>query len=181
MRTEQQMFDLILATARDDDRIRAVIMNGSRANPTAPCDFFQDYDIVYLVTDVEPFRHNLEWIARFGELMILQLPDEMDDPPPVDAPGFAYLMQFADGNRIDLTIHPVGRLDALEEDSQTIVLLDKDGIPPAVPAGQRPRLLAEAADRQTVRGLLQRVLVGVALCGEGPVAPGDRLRKADAG
>ena len=26
--------------------------------------------------------------------MILQLPDEMDDPPPVDAPGFAYLMQL---------------------------------------------------------------------------------------
>ncbi len=133
MRTEQQMFDLILGTARDDDRIRAVIMNGSRANPDAPRDFFQDYDIVYVVTDVEPFRHNLAWIARFGELMILQLPDEMEDPPPVDAPGFAYLMQFADGNRIDLTIHPVNRLDALGDDSQTIVLLDKDGILPSFP------------------------------------------------
>lgn len=135
MRSEQEMFDLILNTAREDERIRAVIMNGSRANPNAPHDFFQDYDIVYVVTDHEPFRHNLEWIKRFGEMMILQLPDEMSDPPPVDSAGFAYLMQLMDGNRIDLTIFPLANLDELEDDSQTIVLLDKDGIirsfPPA--------------------------------------------------
>jgi aminoglycoside 6-adenylyltransferase len=35
MRSEQEMFDLILSTARTDPRIRAVIMNGSRANPNA--------------------------------------------------------------------------------------------------------------------------------------------------
>ena len=40
MRSEQEMFDLILQTAREDDRIRAVIMNGSRANPSAPRDIF---------------------------------------------------------------------------------------------------------------------------------------------
>ena len=32
MRTEKEMFDLILGTASNDERIRAVIMNGSRAN-----------------------------------------------------------------------------------------------------------------------------------------------------
>ncbi len=66
MRSEQTMLDLILDTARRDDRIRAVITNGSRTNPNAPRDPFQDYDIVYLVTDVAPFRHNLAWIERFG-------------------------------------------------------------------------------------------------------------------
>ena len=141
MRSEQEMFDLILNTAREDERIRAVIMNGSRANPNAPKDFFQDYDIVYVVTDHEPFRHNLEWIKRFGEMMILQLPDEMADPPPVESAGFAYLMQFMDGNRIDLTIFPVANLDELEDDSQTIVLLDKDGIiRPFPPASDRDYL-----------------------------------------
>ncbi len=30
MRSEQEMLDLILTTAREDERIRAVIMNGSR-------------------------------------------------------------------------------------------------------------------------------------------------------
>jgi aminoglycoside 6-adenylyltransferase len=130
MRTEQEMLDLILDTARQDERIRAVILNGSRANPNAPRDPFQDFDIVYVVTDVEPFRHNLAWIERFGELMILQLPDEMQDPPPAPArdDAFCYLMQFTDGNRIDLGICPASAVGDLERDSLSVLLLDKDGI-----------------------------------------------------
>ena len=46
MRSEQEMLDLIVGIAREDKCIRAVIMNGSRANPNAPRDFFQDFDIV---------------------------------------------------------------------------------------------------------------------------------------
>jgi len=133
MRSEQEMLDLILETARADERIRAVIMNGSRANPNAPRDRFQDFDIVYIVTDVEPFRHNLEWIKRFGELMILQMPDDMADPPPENPLGFTYLMQFADGNRIDLGIDPPAMLAEIIKDSQSILLLDKDGIVPPLP------------------------------------------------
>lgn len=128
MRSEQEMLDLILDTARSDDRIRAVIMNGSRANPNAPKDFFQDFDVVYIVTDPLPFRNNFEWIKRFGGLMILQLPDEMRDPPAADDEGFAYLMQFADGNRIDLGIYPIAQLNERCKDSLTVVLLDKDGL-----------------------------------------------------
>ncbi len=132
MRSEQEMFDLILATARQDERIRAVILNGSRANPNAPQDFFQDYDVVYIVTEVAPFKRSLEWIRRFGELMILQLPDDMEDPPPLGGDHYAYLMQFSDGNRIDLSIFPLDRLAELENDSETILLLDKDGLFPSL-------------------------------------------------
>ena len=143
MRSEQEMFDLILTIARDDERIRAVIMNGSRANPNAPRDFFQDYDVVYVVTDVAPFKNNLEWIKRFGELMILQMPEEMQYPPPNDDGGFEYLMQFMDGNRIDLGIYPLSMLDELVKDSLTLVLLDKDGVitslPPASESDHLPK------------------------------------------
>lgn len=128
MRSEQEMIELIINTARNDDRIRAVIMNGSRANPNAPRDFFQDYDIVYLVTDVPSFKQAPNWIKRFGELMIMQLPDDMLDPPPSDNEGYAYLMQFSDGNRIDLNLYPIAKLDQLKEDSLSVLLLDKDGI-----------------------------------------------------
>ena len=137
MRTEQEMLELIVATARDDERIRAVIMNGSRANPNAPRDPFQDFDVVYIVEDVAPFRHNYEWIKRFGELMILQMPEDMQDPPPSDDGGFAYLMQFADGNRIDLGIFPLAQLGELTKDSLSLLLLDKDGlIEPFAPADE---------------------------------------------
>jgi len=135
MRSEQEMLDLILETARQDERIRAVIMNGSRANPNAPKDRFQDFDIVYIVTDVTPFRYNLEWIKRFGDLMILQMPEDMQDLPPAQNGGFVYLMQFTDGNRIDLGIDPPSMIGEIVADSQSIVLLDKDGrIPPLPPA-----------------------------------------------
>jgi aminoglycoside 6-adenylyltransferase len=138
------MLALILSTAQDDERIRAVIMNGSRANPNSPRDPFQDFDIVYLVTDIAPFKNNREWIKRFGELMILQLPDEMQDPPPDPHNGFAYLMQFMDGNRIDLTIYPIDKLAERGQDSLSLLLLDKDGvIGPLPPPSERdylPRL-----------------------------------------
>jgi len=125
MRTEQEMLELILDTAREDERIRAVIMNGSRANPNAPRDLFQDFDIVYIVTDVAPFRKDAAWIERFGELMILQIPEDMENSPPREDGGFTYLMQFTDGNRIDLGLCP---LAGLRGDSLNILLLDKDGL-----------------------------------------------------
>jgi len=130
MRSEQEMLDLIIDTARKDERVRAVIMNGSRINPNAPKDFFQDYDVVYLVTEKCSFLADPGWIKVFGELMILQLPDEMSDPPPEGKDVYGYLMQFADGNRIDLSLFPVSKLDKLEDDSLTLTLLDKDGILP---------------------------------------------------
>lgn len=123
MRSEQEMLELIVETARADERIRAVIMNGSRANPNAPRDIFQDFDIVYLVTDVAPFKNNFEWIKRFGEIMIMQLPEEMDDPAPTGGDMAVYLMQFTDGNRIDLGIDPLSMRDEILSDSLSAVLL----------------------------------------------------------
>ena len=141
MRSEQEMLELILSTARQDERVRAVILNGSRANPNARRDIFQDYDIVYVVTEVSSFKEDPAWIERFGELMILQLPDDMLDPPAGDDEGYAYLMQFTDGNRIDLSLYPLARLAELERDSQSLLLLDKDGlIAPFPPASDRDYL-----------------------------------------
>ena len=128
MRSENEMLRLIVDTPRCDDRIRAVILNGSRANPNARRDIFQDFDLVYLVTGDAPFREDHTWIKRFGETMIVQMPEAMEDPPPDNAGSFAYLMQFADGNRIDLGLFPVARLSELERDSLSFLLLDKDGI-----------------------------------------------------
>jgi aminoglycoside 6-adenylyltransferase len=143
MRSEREMLDLILNTARQDERIRAVIMNGSRANPGAAGDIFQDYDIVYIVSDVNSFKNDPDWIDCFGERMILQLPDDMDDPPPMGGDHYAYLMQFSDGNRIDLGIFPAAKLNELEKDSLSVLLLDKDGIigslPPADESGYLPK------------------------------------------
>lgn len=141
MRSEQEMLELIVNTARSDGRIRAAILNGSRANPNARRDIFQDFDVAYLVTDVDSFREDHAWIDRFGEIMILQMPEAMGDPPPVNDGRFTYLMQFTDGNRIDLTLLPIARLRELKRDSLSLLLLDKDGvIEPFPPPSERDYL-----------------------------------------
>ena len=135
MRSEQDMMDLILAVARQDDRIRVVVMNGSRVNPNAPKDIFQDYDIVYLVTDLGSFLADHTWVDVFGERMIMQKPDDMAMFPSEGTGSFAYLMQFMDGNRIDLTLEPLDDMTVYHNDDKlTVVLLDKDNRIPAIPA-----------------------------------------------
>ena len=134
MRTEQEMFDLILDFALKDERVRVVTMNGSRANPNAPRDDFQDYDIVFVVTEMASFLADDAWLDYFGERVIMQKPDAMELFPSDDRSRFAYLMQFEDGNRIDLTLLPLQELEPyLKEDSMLRVLLDKDGRVPALP------------------------------------------------
>jgi aminoglycoside 6-adenylyltransferase len=125
--TPQDLQRHILSIAREDDRIRAVILNGSRVNPRAPADIFQDFDVMFLVRDVEMFKNDPDWIEIFGPMMILQLPDDMGASAEVPRETYAYLMQLLDGNRIDLTLAPYAHYDQLEPDSLSLVLLDKDG------------------------------------------------------
>ena len=138
MRTEQETFDLILNVAREDSRIRAVYLNGSRVNPNASKDIFQDYDVVYLVTETKSFIQDKNWINVFGELIILQLPDEMDKIAGKEwhfDRCYGYLMQYADGNRIDLHIETLESvLEEYQTDKLTVTLLDKDNVLPKIPA-----------------------------------------------
>ena len=130
MRTPKEMFDLILGVAKEDERIRAVTMGGSRANKDCPVDVYQDFDIVFFVKDVAPFWDNEEWIAeKFGKPSLLQKPESMDLIPPDNDGNYVYLMIFPDGNRIDLqfTSWPY------EDDGEPmILLLDKDGTFPKI-------------------------------------------------
>lgn len=136
MRTEKEMMNLILGTAQRDERIRAVIMNGSRVNPNVKSDIFQDYDIVYIVKNIDSITRDHSWIDVFGERIILQMPEGKVMPPPLGDGRWTYLMWFKDGNRIDLTLIPLEKREALmQPDSLSKLLLDKDGIigtlPPA--------------------------------------------------
>lgn len=135
MRSEKEMLDLILGVAERDERIRAVYMNGSRTNKNAPKDIFQDYDIVYVVTQTAPFIEDEKWIDIFGERMYMQCPELMDSyiGQSVDFDsGYGWLIQFADGNRLDLHVLPVGK-DNVKDDKLCVILLDKDGILPEIP------------------------------------------------
>ena len=71
MKTKTEMFDVILQTAKVL-QVNAVAMSGSRTNPNAPKDEFQDYDVVYIVEDLDGLVADLAWLERFGKRIIEQ-------------------------------------------------------------------------------------------------------------
>lgn len=149
MRSEEEIMDLVMGLAREDDRVRAVFLNGSRANPKGVRDAFQDYDIVLVVSSVESFIQDRGWMERLGRLIMMQTPDEMDEPFESSRDSFAFLMLFQDGNRIDLTLHPVDKLITLQLDTPSSVLMDKDGLVGSVgPENYRHHDLKPPTERQ---------------------------------
>ena len=88
------MIEKVLAIAKSDDRVRIVAMNGSRTNRNAPRDAFQDYDIVFLVTDMASFLADDSWVDVFGKRIMMQTPENMTLFPPELGGRFTYLMLF---------------------------------------------------------------------------------------
>lgn len=134
MRTEKEMYDLLLSIANKDERIRVMYLNGSRTNPNVPKDIFQDYDVVYVVNETKPFIEDKEWIKSFGEILYMQYPDEHPDYPSDKENFYGWLMQFSDGNRIDLHVETVTHAqENILNDSLCSVILDKDNCLPEIP------------------------------------------------
>ena len=120
MRAETEILNLILQTAKTL-QVKAVAMSGSRTNPKALKDEFQDYDVVYVVDDLDNLTSDLSWLGQFGKRIIEQ--------HVLLGHRRLYLMLFEDDNRIDLTLCPT---DYIQEwvDSETdyTVLQDEKGL-----------------------------------------------------
>lgn len=134
MRTEKEMFNLILNVAKEDERIRAVVMNGSRTNPNIIQDIFQDYDIEYVVHETKSFREDKYWIDRFGERLYMQYPEDNCYYSSDVENCYGWLMQFTDGNRLDLHVCTLNQvLKDMNRDRLNRILLDKDKCLPQIP------------------------------------------------
>ena len=120
MRTETEMMNLILQIA-ESLKVDAVALSGSRTNDHAPKDEFQDYDVVYLVDNLENLISDLSWLDQFGNRLIEQY--------NVLGHRQLYLMLFEDGNRIDLTLCPKDRIQEwVDSEAGFIVLEDEKGL-----------------------------------------------------
>ncbi|WP_456114485.1 aminoglycoside 6-adenylyltransferase [Streptococcus sp.] len=97
MRAEAEMLDIIIKIAKNL-KVKAVAMSGSRTDTKASKDEFQDYDVVYIVDDLDNLTSDLSWLAYFGKRIIEQEVSLGNRR--------LYLMLFEDGNRIDLTLCP---------------------------------------------------------------------------
>ena len=120
MRTDQEMLELILETAKKL-QVDAVALSGSRTDTKAPKDEFQDYDVVYVVDDLDNLTSDLAWLDQFGTRIIEQ--------HNILGNRRLYLMLFEDGNRIDLTLCPKDYINEwVDSEAGFTVLEDKKGI-----------------------------------------------------
>ncbi|UJD00112.1 aminoglycoside adenylyltransferase [Streptococcus oralis] len=120
MRTQPQMLDLILQIAKVL-QVEAVAMSGSRTNPKAPKDEFQDYDVVFVVDDLDNLTSDLSWLDQFGKRIIEQ--------HNILGNRRLFLMLFEDGNRIDLTLCPKEYIkEWVESEADFTVLEDPKGL-----------------------------------------------------
>ena len=120
MRTETEMLDVILQTAKSL-QVEAVAMSGSRTDTKAPKDEFQDYDVVYVVNDLDNLTSDLSWLNQFGKRLIEQY--------NVLGHRLLYLMLFEDGNRIDLTLCPKEHIkEWVDSEADYTVLKDEKGL-----------------------------------------------------
>ena len=120
MRTETEMMNLILQMA-ESLKVEAVAMSGSRTNPKAPKDEFQDYDVVYVVDDLDNLTSDLSWLDQFGTRIIEQ--------HNVLGNRRLYLMLFEDGNRIDLTLCSKDHIQEwVDSEAGFAVLEDPNGL-----------------------------------------------------
>ena len=71
MRTDTEMMELIVQIA-ESLQVEAVALSGSRTNPRAPKDEFQDYDVVYIVENLNDLLSDLSWLDQFGMRLIEQ-------------------------------------------------------------------------------------------------------------
>ena len=120
MRTDQEILGLILETAKKL-QVDAVALSGSRTNPKVQTDEFLDYDLVYVVDDIDNLTSDLSWLDQFGKRIIEQ--------HNILGNRRLYLMLFEDGNRIDLTLCPKEHIQEwVDSEAGYTVLIDEKGL-----------------------------------------------------
>ena len=120
MRTDQEILGLILETAKKL-QVDAVALSGSRTNPKVQTDEFQDYDLVYVVDDIDNLTSDLSWLDQFGKRIIEQ--------EVTLGHRRLYLMLFEDGTRIDLTLCPKEHIQEwVDSEAGFTVLVDEKSL-----------------------------------------------------
>lgn len=125
--TNERVLEYLTSLAKGRDDIRGLVLNGSLVNPNVSTDRFQDVDVTCFVVDVTAFIEDRSWMAPLGDVLIMQTPDEVPGQSVYER--FAFLVQFAAGHRVDLTVRPMRDVQAMiHADSLSLVLIDKDEI-----------------------------------------------------
>ena len=148
------MIELIIKIAEKDERIRAVYLYGSRADPDIEKDKYQDYDIVFVVTETSPFISNTDWLNEFGKIAFIfegfwnQIQFDRNTESIDFMRRYVWSILLEDGDRLDLVMEVKDEaLKNYTDKRHSIILLDKDGCLPETET--QPPMEAFAAAKPT--------------------------------
>ncbi len=124
-----EFFDMFIDYCKDNDDIRALAIQGSRVYSKHKIDELSDYDLIIIVKDIKKFTANEDWLRNFGDILVMQKPTDWYIDPydyTSDQP-FTYLVQYEDGNRLDINLYDKDNLERLKKDFEPReVILKKD-------------------------------------------------------
>jgi aminoglycoside 6-adenylyltransferase len=130
--TENEVLDRLIRLARNDERIRALILESSRTVERSRIDALSDYDVLLVVQDTAAFLADVGWQKAYGTPMV-RLPNL---GPIHETETNMRLVLYTDGTKIDYAIWSVALLRQVLEapalpdilDTGYQVLVDKDGL-----------------------------------------------------
>ena len=169
------ILDRLVCWAEADERIRALILEGSRAGNSVSIDQVSDYDVLVVVTDVTGFAADEQWLSAFDRPLVRFNDHDVEG----GLHTFMRLVLHADGTKIDYCLWPVAMLERIIAsaelpdilDTGYAVRLDKDqraGSRP-LPHATGPTCRRRHRKQHTGRPG-GRVLVGDNLCRQEPLA-----------
>jgi aminoglycoside 6-adenylyltransferase len=141
--------------------VRAMLMTSTRAIPHGSVDALSDYDIILVVTDIQPFFEDRSWLNNFGEVLVAYW-DPIYELAPYGIEIVGNVIQFADGLKIDFTLWPVDILRQIIEgpalpdelDAGYAILADKDYLAEAL----QPSTYTAYIPQQPSNEIYQRII-----------------------
>lgn len=133
--TQDEVLLRLVAWAEGSEAVRATLLTSTRAIPGAPVDALSDYDVILVLTDIEPFFADRSWLYDFGEVLVVYW-DPIEPDPEYRIEQTGNVTQYADGLKIDFRLWPLELMRGIaqastlppELDAGYLVLLDKDGL-----------------------------------------------------
>ncbi|MBE5960973.1 MAG: hypothetical protein E7256_06235 [Lachnospiraceae bacterium] len=110
METYEMLFDKIKVFAQKEERIRAMVLFGSRARKEKSFDEYSDYDIIFFVSDENYFLKTDGWLKNIAEYKISFV-------EPTAARGFERRIFFDNAMDMDFIFYNVKDVEKITQSS----------------------------------------------------------------
>lgn len=116
MTTQQSsLLEVIVAWARSDPNVIALVMTGSRARAGASPDGFADYDLEVIAEDVQALVRDDRWWRAFGTVWVYWFDEKPERP--------TRLIVYENAQKVDFALH--GRERILKQRQKLTNLYDR--------------------------------------------------------